>query len=209
MEVPWFIEIPIFIPQWVKKWNLMWEESLQFNCCLVSVRLLWTYLTHYSDVTWASSGLESLANGLIIQLLVQASNKGGHQSSTLLALCEGKPLMTIGLPFQRTSNAQSVSISYLHQAQVYFFSEVSEDVARTYWLFLAGSKQLYEWLSPSIHLSVCLSVTPFQLCSFIVSSWNFQELLPMAEVMSMQTVKIRGQRSRSQRSKPNFAVSGP
>ena len=35
----------------------------------------------------------------------------------------------------------------------------------------------------------------------IVSSWNFQELLPMTEVMSMQKVKVKGQRSRSQRSK--------
>ena len=42
-----------------------------------------------------------------------------------------------------------------------------------------------------------------------VSSWNFQELLPMTKVMSMQKVKIRGQRSRSQRSKPNLGVSGP
>ena len=35
----------------------------------------------------------------------------------------------------------------------------------------------------------------------IVSSWNFQELLPTTEVMSMQKVKVKGQRSRSQRSK--------
>ena len=42
----------------------------------------------------------------------------------------------------------------------------------------------------------------------IVSSWNFQELLPWTEVMSMQKVKVRGQRSRSRRSTPNLAVSG-
>ena len=34
---------------------------------------------------------------------------------------------------------------------------------------LAATKQLYEWFSPSVHLSVCLSVclsvTPFWLCS--------------------------------------------
>ena len=49
---------------------------------------------------------------------------------------------------------------------------------------------------------------PCWLCFPIVSSWNFQELLPMTEVMSMQKVKVRGQRSRSQRSTPNVAVSG-
>ena len=31
--------------------------------------------------------------------------------------------------------------------------------------FLAATKQLYEWLSPSVRLSVRLSVTPFWLCS--------------------------------------------
>ena len=66
--------------------------------------------------------------------------------------------------------------------------------------FLAATKQLYEWLSQS----VCPSVAPFSL-----PSWNFQTLLPMTEVMSMQKVKVRGERSRSQRSNPNLAVSGP
>ena len=37
------------------------------------------------------------------------------------------------------------------------------------WLFLAATKQLYEWyflsVRPSVCLSVCLSVTPFWLCS--------------------------------------------
>ena len=32
--------------------------------------------------------------------------------------------------------------------------------------FLAVTKQLYEWLSPSVCPSVCLSVTPFSLCSY-------------------------------------------
>ena len=36
-------------------------------------------------------------------------------------------------------------------------------------IFLAATKQLYEWFSPpvclSVRLSVCLSVTPFSLCS--------------------------------------------
>ena len=48
----------------------------------------------------------------------------------------------------------------------------------------------------------------FDYVPIIVSSWNFQELLPMTKVRSMQKVKVRGQRSRSQRSQPNVAVSG-
>ena len=63
--------------------------------------------------------------------------------------------------------------------------------------------------------SVCLSVRPsvcpshlFDYVPIIGSSWNFQELLPMTNVRSMQKVKVRGQRSRSQRSQPNLTVSG-
>ena len=74
-------------------------------------------------------------------------------------------------------------------------------------LFLAATKQLYEWC----FLSVCLSVCPSHLFDYvpiIVSSWNFQELLPRTRVTSMQKVKVRGQGSRSQRSQPNLAISG-
>ena len=86
-------------------------------------------------------------------------------------------------------------------------------------VFLAATKQLYKWYFPSVRLSVRLSVCPsvrlsvcpshlFDYVPIIVSSWNFQELLPVTEVTSMQKVKVRGQRSRSQRSQPNFTVSG-
>ena len=68
------------------------------------------------------------------------------------------------------------------------------------------------WMVQSVCLSVCPSVCPSHLFDYvppiIVSSWNFQELLPMTEVMSMRKVKVRGQRSRSQRSQPNLTVSG-
>ena len=60
--------------------------------------------------------------------------------------------------------------------------------------------------------SVCLSVCPsvrlshlFDYVPIIVSSWNFQELSHWTRVRSMQKVKVRGQRSRSQRSRPNFS----
>ena len=71
------------------------------------------------------------------------------------------------------------------------------------------------WMVFSVCLSVCpsvrLSVCPSHLFDYvpiIVSSWNFQELSPRTRVTSMQKVKVRGQRSRSQRSQPNLAVSG-
>ena len=74
-------------------------------------------------------------------------------------------------------------------------------------IFLAATKQLYKWYFPSVRLSVRLSHL-FDYVLIIVSSWNFQELLPMTKVRSMQKVKVRGQRSRSQRAQPNLAVSG-
>ena len=57
---------------------------------------------------------------------------------------------------------------------------------------------------PSVRLSICPSHL-FDYVPIIVSSWNFQELLLMTDVRSMQKVKVRGQRSRSQRSRPNFS----
>ena len=83
--------------------------------------------------------------------------------------------------------------------------------------YIFSCDQVALWMVQSVRLSVCpsvrpsvrLSVTPFfHHVPIIVSSWNFQELLPMRKVTSMQKVKIRGQRSRSQRSTPNLIVSG-
>ena len=57
------------------------------------------------------------------------------------------------------------------------------------------------WMVFSVCLSVCLSVRPsvrpshlFDYVPIIVSSWNFQELLPVTEVTSMQ--KVKGQTSK-------------
>ena len=80
-----------------------------------------------------------------------------------------------------------------------------------FFIFLAATKMLYEWFSPSVcpsvRLCVRLSVCPshlFDYVSIIVSSWNFEELLPMTRLRSMQQVKVRGQRSRSHRSQSNL-----
>ena len=74
--------------------------------------------------------------------------------------------------------------------------------------FLAATKQLYEWYFLSVCPSVCPSVRLSHLFDYvpiIVSSWNFQELSHWTRVRSMQKVKVRGQRSRSQRSRPKFS----
>ena len=59
-------------------------------------------------------------------------------------------------------------------------------------VLLAATKQLYKWYFPS----VCPSVRPSHLLNYVPiigSSWNFQELLPVTEVTSMQKVKVKGQ----------------
>ena len=61
----------------------------------------------------------------------------------------------------------------------------------SFFLFLAATKQLWEF-----RLSVRPSVRPSHFVDhipLIVSSWNFQELVPMPDVMSMQKVKVKGQ----------------
>ena len=52
-------------------------------------------------------------------------------------------------------------------------------------LFLAVNQQLLKRFSQS----VCL-LHPFHYVPIIVSSWNFQELLPLTKVMSMQKVEV-------------------
>ena len=59
----------------------------------------------------------------------------------------------------------------------------------------------------SAYLSVRVSHL-FDNVPVIVSPWTFQELLPLTDTMSMQEVKVRGQRSRSQRSWLHLTVFG-
>ena len=59
-------------------------------------------------------------------------------------------------------------------------------------VILAATKQLYEWFSPSVCLSVPLSHF-FYYVPIIVSSRNFQQLLPMTKVTPMQKVKVKSQ----------------
>ena len=61
-------------------------------------------------------------------------------------------------------------------------------------IFLAATKQLYEWFSPSVRLSVCLSVTPFSLCSSHCIIMKFPEVITMDR--SDVHAKDQGQRSK-------------
>ena len=64
----------------------------------------------YSEVTWASWYLESLATQLYAQQLVEANIKETPKP-LLLALCEGNPPVTGGFPSKRANNTESVFMS--------------------------------------------------------------------------------------------------
>ena len=80
-------------------------------------------------------------------------------------------------------------------ASTFFFSEslkVFPSQTNKWKQFLShlfSCDQAALWMVQSVHPSVCLSHL-FDYVPIIVSSRNFQELLPMTEVMSMQKVKV-------------------
>ena len=83
----------------------------------------------------------------------------------------------------------------------YFHSKFLISSLSLFFRFLVATKH------GSIRPSVCLWHL-FHYVPVIVSSWNYQELLPLTKVISRQMTKVRGQKSRSQRSKPHLTVSG-
>ena len=74
------------------------------------------------------------------------------------------------------------------------------DAQRLMWLrigallFLAATKQLYKWYFPSVRLSVCLSVTPFWLCSHHRIIMKFSGVITNDQ--SKVHAKGQGQRSK-------------
>ena len=60
--------------------------------------------------------------------------------------------------------------------------------------FLAATKQLYEWFSPSVRPSVCPSVTPFWLCSYQRIIMKFSGVITNDK--SDVHAKSQGQRSK-------------
>ena len=84
-----------------------------------------------------------------------------------------------------------------------------DDIMYHILFFFVVTKQLYEWISPSVCLSVCLPVTLFWQCSSHLIIMKFSGVITIDKSDVHARVKARGQRSRSQRSKPNLAVSRP
>ena len=96
---------------------------------------------------------------------------------------------------------------YISPAQAACWGQAPLRFALLCFIFSCDQAALRALLSvcPSIRLSHLFHNVPV-----IVSSWNFQELLPLTKVISLQKVKFRDQSSRSQMSKqilPQFGHS--
>ena len=73
------------------------------------------------------------------------------------------------------------------------------------WDFLAATKQLYDWFSPSVRPSLCLSVTPFSPCSHHRIIMKFSGVITM--VRSDVHAKGQGQRSKVKVTEVNTQLS--
>ena len=96
----------------------------------------------------------------------------------------------------------SMTITWLQWVKTYMKISICSSIKPLHnvTIFSCGQAALRTLLSvrQSVCLSVCLSVTPFSLCSCHRIIMKFSELLPLTKVMSMQEVKVRGQRSKSE-----------
>ena len=101
--------------------------------------------------------------------------------------------------FKWGSYARSFFFSYMKKTKITLYEEDKKEEASMRCSLLHGSWDQILRRCPSVRLSHLFDYVPI-----IVSSWNFQKLSPRTRVRSMQKVKVRGQRSRSQRSQPNF-----
>ena len=108
-------------------------------------------------------------------------------------------------------NFNSKLLVYMGRSLLIFSNVTSKMAAwQPYWIFSCDQAAL--WMVFSVRPSVWLSHL-FDYVPFIVSSWNFQELLPMTEVTSMQgsrsEVKFQGHMAKkNRRFWPKFGVSG-
>ena len=108
----------------------------------------------------------------------------------------------VGISFPFLTLASTTSVSY----HIIIFQSVSRYVSSAYSYrctdttmnrftpsFLAATKQLYEWFSPSVRPSVCPSVTPFRLCSHHHTIMKFSGVI----TSDRSDVHAKGQGQRS------------
>ena len=69
---------------------------------------------HHSDVTRSAMASQITVVLIVCSAVCSGAHKRKHQSSVLLAFCEGNPPVTGGFPSQRASNVENISIWWHH-----------------------------------------------------------------------------------------------
>ena len=71
---------------------------------------VWTVLLHHNrDLRYMSVMASQFTdNSIVLQQFIQSNNKGNHQRSAKLAVCEGNPPVTSGFPSQMASHVGSI-----------------------------------------------------------------------------------------------------
>ena len=192
----------------------------QYSECVCACIIYMCRLAHYGDVIMSALVSQIAGVSIVWSTVCSCTNQRKRQNPRHWPLRgestgshQKGPITRKMFPFDDVIMPNNTDSTVTYSTQLTFmypgkYCRVA-DIAG--FLFLAATKQLYEWFTPSVRPSVCPSVCLshlFYYVPIILSSWNFQELLPVTKVTSMQKVKVRGQRSRSQRSQPNLTVSG-
>ena len=114
------------------------------------------------------------------------------------------PINIIGLFYDLISDSQCLSVLIPNHVNIFSCDQAALWIVQSIRPSIRPSSVCLS-VCLSVRLLVCPSVTPFSPCS----SYRHEILPPTTKVMSMQKVKVRGQRSSSQSSKPSLAVARP
>ena len=125
-------------------------------------------------------------------------NAGSRKEATRLSFPKPSSGKSTGKPGRMNSYCNAVFITW-YMIMMWYLSSRWLSVIISCYNVIFSCDQAALWMVQSVRPSVCLSHL-FDYVPIIASSQNFQELLPITEVMSMQKLRVIGQRSRSQRS---------
>ena len=97
-----------YLYAWYKKPGLM---MIRWKCLIMMKGDI-----HHCDITMCVLASQITCNSIVCSIVCSSIPQRKHQSFASLAFLEGKRPVTGGFPSQRVSNAENVSMSWLHHA---------------------------------------------------------------------------------------------